>query len=159
MIHIKFDGACNNHIKEGLRPMGIGVAVFFDDEYIPEESIAVLVEPKVVNGTNNIAEWEGCYEAWKKVWELEDKYPGNPIRMYSDSLIIANQFNGEYGINEVTFQPYYDLTIAMQANSKSNKNLKIEWVKREFNKEADKLSKNGLQGLGSKRCEMTYEHF
>lgn len=152
LIEIKFDGACHNKKGESSI-MGVGVAVFFDGEYIEEESVAIQVIPENVRGTSNISEWEGCCEAFKMAIQLEQNYPNNEIKIFSDSEIISKQFNDVFGINETSF--YFYLGIARKYREQlKNKKLMVEWVKREFNKEADKLSKIGIKGLGQVRKDI-----
>jgi ribonuclease HI len=152
LIEIKFDGACHNKVGESSI-MGIGIAVFFDNEYIEEESIAVQITPEYVRGTSNIAEWEGCVQAWRTALILTEKYPGNEIRVYSDSQVISRQFNGEYAINNTSFHSYK--RIAEEYSNKIQPDLKVHWIRRELNKEADKLSKIGLKIGDIKRGELS----
>lgn len=155
LIEIKFDGACKN-VKGESSIMGIGVAVFFDGDYIEEESIAIQVVAELIRGTSNISEWEGCIEAWKKAIDLNKRYPGNKIEIYSDSQVISCQFNGTYAINEPSFLSYYEMGKALQ--EKLPEVTKVNWIKRDFNKEADVLSKLGLKvGLIS-RAEVTNQN-
>lgn len=143
IIQIKFDGACRN-VPNQSSVMGIGVAVFFDNEYVEEESVAIQIVPESVRGTSNIAEWEGCIEAWKIAMTLYSKYPGNTIKIYSDSQLITNQFNGLFAINNLSFSTYYKMGKEIQDKILPSIAM-IEWIPREENKEADKLSKIGLK--------------
>lgn len=157
LIQIKFDGACRN-IKGESNTMGIGVAVFFDGCYMEEESIAVQVIPEYIRGTSNVAEWEACVYAWKVAVRLNELYPNNKVEIYSDSQIISNQFNDDYNINEPSYLTYYRTAKSFQSKFRgvkaSNYPTAIKWIRREFNKEADKLSKIGLQGEGGKAKEL-----
>lgn len=154
LIEIKFDGACHN-IPGKSSIMGIGVAVFFDSEFIEEESLAIQVIPSYVRGTSNIAEWEGCVEAWKLAASLLNKYPGNEIKVFSDSQVITRQFNGEYAIKEPSFHSYKRM--AEEYRNMTHPENKVEWVERKYNKEADKLSKEGLKIGNIKRAELGFE--
>lgn len=152
LIEIKFDGACHNKKGESSA-MGIGIAIFFDGEYIEEESLAIQIVPKEVRGTSNIAEWEGCVEAWKAALDLNKRYPGNEIKVFSDSQLISCQFNGEYSINEPSFHLYRNK--ALEYSNQISLDNKVNWIRREFNKEADKLSKTGLKIGDVSRVELT----
>lgn len=135
---IYFDGACWN--KEGYQHlMGIGVAVFLDNEYQEELSRAIHLEDP--GGSNNIAEWEGCVEAMKIAGDLVKE--GYTVKIFSDSQLIANQFNGNFRINKVDFLNYFR-TAKYHANKAGITS--IVWIKRELNKKADELSKIGLHG-------------
>jgi ribonuclease HI len=144
-IRINFDGACNNHlIKQGINPpMGLGISVFINNEYCEELSKFVGV-PGEINNSSNIAEWQACIEAMKLAAELFDTDYKDTFEIQSDSQLISYQFNGTYHVHEKKFKPYYHdaLKYARKAKIKN-----IKWVKREFNKEADRLSKKGLQSI------------
>lgn len=135
IIRVNFDGACWN--KEGHRHlMGVGVAVFIDEVY--QEDLSRALGYNQENGTNNIAEWLGCVEAARIVKDLRKSFPGERFQVCSDSQIITNQFNGTYNINQDVFRKY--LAEAKRFDSID----KVHWIPREQNKEADKLSKQGL---------------
>lgn len=141
IIRINIDGACNNHLEDP--PMGIGAAVFFNDEYQEEYSVAQGFAPGEVGlrGTNNIAEWLGCILGMQVYDILKDEYPDATLFVIqSDSSTITNQYNGRFKINSDHFREYYQ-----QAHQHAKDDIKIEWVPREQNKEADKLSKEGLR--------------
>lgn len=135
MIRVNFDGACWN--KEGHKHlMGVGVAVFIDEVY--DEDLSRALGFNQENGTNNIAEWLGCVEAARIVKDLRKSFPGHRFQVCSDSQIITNQFNGTYVMNQEVFREYW-------RQAKRYKSIDtIKWVPREQNKEADKLSKIGL---------------
>lgn len=142
LIEIFFDGACQatNSKKKNT---GIGVAVYINKEYSECWSIA---EPGD-NGTNNIAEWCGCVRAVEILSELKPLakalYPDSRlrIRIYSDSKLIVNQFNGTFVITHTKFLPYFKKArqIADSINFKY-----LIWIPREKNKQADNLSKIGM---------------
>lgn len=141
-IEIFFDGACMPTTSKSKKT-GIGVAVYIDKEYSEVWSIAKEGD----NGTSNIAEWCGCVEAIKTLVELKPLvqalYPNDKlkIRIYSDSKLIVNQFNGTFNITHGKFLSYF---------KESRKLAEIIgfkyllWVPRENNKQADNLSKIGI---------------
>lgn len=142
IIKIKFDGACHN-IVDNNNHMGIGLAVFINDVYSEDHSDAIHAEGlNGERGTSNIAEWRGCVEAMRKACKLKLKHPGAIFEIYSDSQLISNQFNGDWLIMQNHFKIYKDQAdkLARIAGIK-----RISWIRREFNKEADKLSKQGLK--------------
>jgi ribonuclease HI len=146
-IRINFDGACNNHlIKKGIDPpMGLGIAVFINNEYCEELSKFVGV-PGKINNTSNVAEWMACVEAFKLAAELFDSNHEDIFEIQSDSELITKQYNGVYDITKEHFKQYR--REAKHHSSNANiRYLNIKWVKREFNKEADRLSKKGLQSI------------
>ena len=137
-LKINFDGAVT---KSQLgTDMGIGVAVFINGQYYEELSRYLFV-PGFNKSSSNVAEWIGCVEAFKLAAEYKE--PGDIIEIFSDSQIISYQYNGDYAIKKDEFRVFYN-NAKMWAKTAGLENLKIKWVKREFNKEADRLSKKGL---------------
>jgi ribonuclease HI len=140
-IKIYFDGAVS---KSQLGcDMGLGIAVFVDNIYEEELSKFVGVKGNE-ESSSNVAEWMACVEAFKLA--LEYKQEGDTIEIYSDSQLITNQFNGNFEIKEEKFRKYYREAIR-HYNKLGSWGLKIQWVKRELNREADRLSKLGLKQL------------
>lgn len=139
LIEIFFDGACEPTNSKTKRT-GVGVAVYINKEYSENWSVAVPGD----NGTNNIAEWCGCLKAievWSELRPLVQKlYPKvkRRVRIYSDSKLIVNQFNGSFVITHTKFLPYFKKAreLAEEINFKY-----LIWVPRERNKQADNLSK------------------
>lgn len=141
-IRIFFDGACWNK-KDESSAMGIGVAVFIDKEYNADVSRAIFAHDPNERGTNNVAEWKACVEAMSIAVDLRVHYPDANIMVFSDSQIIANQYNGSYQINGPLFKKYYDKAIAL---GKLARVPVVNWIPREHNEKADLLSKVGLHG-------------
>lgn len=141
-VKIYFDGACNNHAQ--TKPMGIGVAVFIDDEYNEDLSIAIGINDGDIEdaSTSNIAEWIGCVEAMKTAHAIKKENPNCSIQIYSDSQIITRQFNGMYQIKTQQFFKYKEQAKLLWLKMKIPL---IEWIPRELNTYADKLSKEGIQ--------------
>lgn len=144
IIQIYFDGACHNKKGESS-PMGMGVAVFINGQYEDELSLAwgaVGDEKNEDRGTSNVSEWLACVKAWQTAKELKKVYPDAVIRIYSDSQVITNQFNGTYTINKQEFKKYKN---EAHLHSKGTGCKEILWIERKHNKQADILSKEGLQ--------------
>lgn len=137
VLRIWFDGACHN-AKGALTPMGVGLVVQLDDKVIEEIAFA----PPIL-GTSNVAEWIGCYLAIKKVIELTGKYNILYVEIFSDSLLIVSQINGEYEVRSEQLRPYFDVCTSLF--KKIKKFSSISHVRREFNKEADVQSKIGIK--------------
>lgn len=141
IITINFDGACNN--RQQRPAMGIGIAVFINNEY--QENISNFIRYISTNeerGTSNIAEWRGCMEAMRKVNQLKLIYPDAKFEVFSDSQIIVHQFNGLYNIYKEEFYKYFNQAKKLAARAGIKE---INWVSRDYNIHADKLSKKGLQ--------------
>lgn len=144
VIQIFFDGACHN-MKGKSSPMGMGVAVFVDGVYIDEYSIAWGVKGEGEHedrGTSNVAEWMACVKAFETAKGLKKLYTDAVIKVYSDSQVITNQFNGTYTINKQEFKKYKN---EAHKHSIGTGCKEILWIERKHNKQADILSKEGLQ--------------
>ena len=151
VIKIHFDGAVS---KSQLGcDMGIGVAVFVDDEYREDLSKFVPVRGSH-NSSSNVAEWIGCVEAFIVAYDLCQKFDKfDKIEVYSDSQLITYQYNDLYQIKKDNFQEYYRQA-KIWAKKAGLQNLKVQWVRRELNKEADKLSKKAIKTFSSATVEI-----
>ena len=138
-IAIHFDGACHNKVNQ-YTPMGLGIAVFIDGQYSEEHSVGMYGGC----GTSNVAEWKACVMAMSKLADLKtrEEYKNYVFSVYSDSQLVANQFNGRFAINKPHFRKHYDTAKAYATGVDFYK--PINWISREKNKHADKLSKQGL---------------
>ena len=90
------------------------------------------------NRTNNEAEYFALIQGLNHAFEKEIK----SITIYSDSQLIVNQINGKYEVKNKRMILCYQK--AMKILSKFN-NWTLIHIPREKNKEADFLSKQGLQ--------------
>lgn len=139
-IRIHFDGACNNKLDNP--PIGMGVAVFIDNKYDEESSLAWGRHSKQWKDTSNVAEWLAAIEALRLAQGFKKVYKGCNVEIVGDSQVICYQFSGKYQIKHKPLRGYYNEAhkIAKQIGI-----VELRWVVREENKEADKLSKLGLQ--------------
>lgn len=141
---IYFDGACHNK-KGEPSPMGIGVAVYIDSTFFYEFSVAEYVGL----GTSNIAEWNACVTAMSIIKQASEDCiidEDTIVKIYSDSQLITNQFNGLWKMNDNEFKARYKASWMLLRESNIGEEFKlITWIPREKNKQADKLSKIGLK--------------
>lgn len=133
-IFLNFDGLC-----EPKNPGGIatyGVAVWRGSELIFEESGLARAEPWSEDASNNVAEYSGLIRGLE--WLIQNGFAKSKIVVRGDSKIVVNQLNGTFKIKAPRLvELYHD---AKGFLSKFQ-NLKIEWVDRSRNKEADLLSR------------------
>ena len=113
-------------------PAGIGVV-------IQNSTGEILKEYKeyIGNATNNVAEYKALILAFEKCLNdlnLQPEISVLQIRM--DSELIVRQMLGEYKIKEPTLKVLAAEVINLKSKFKS---VSFEHVRREFNKEADKL--------------------
>ncbi len=121
-------------------PAGIGV-------YMIDENDKVVCEVKetIGNATNNFAEYHGVLRGLqvakdkfgKKTKEIE-------FEIKLDSELVKKQLNGEYQIKEPGLVPFFIEIHNMRVASFPN--LTLTHIKREFNKEADRLVNEALDG-------------
>ena len=130
MITAYFDGGARSNPGPG----GYGV-------YIVDDQGAVLAELHGSLGitTNNIAEYRGLIAALQ--WAVDHNV--TEITVKGDSLLIVEQMRGNYKVKHEGLKPLYlqAKMLVMQIG-----NVKFEHVRREFNKEADRLSNVGMDG-------------
>ena len=131
MMKLHTDGACI--AQKGV--MGIGyVLQIGDTTYKRYQGIKA-------DGTNNIAEYlallEGITEASTHLQENGD----NTLHIYSDSQLVVNQILGNYKVKNKQLQVLHEYVL----KALKRFNWKIEWIPREYNTEADKLSKKATK--------------
>ena len=122
------DGAADLHSQTA----GIGGAVFMDGK-----EIYCFSEP-LLNKTNNEAEYTALLKGVKTILELKLVN----INIYSDSELIVNQIKGKYNIKN-------DRMIVLHGQVMDALNGVKTWsihhhIRREKNKRADGLSKEGM---------------
>ncbi len=87
--------------------------------------------------TNNVAEYEALLALLN--WCLEKKV--NSLKVFSDSKLLVEQIKGNFKVKAENLKKLH-----REALEKINKiqNFKIYYIKREFNKEADKIANQCL---------------
>ena len=130
MITAYFDGGA----RSNPGPAGYGV-------YIVDDGGNVLAElsGSLGNTTNNIAEYHGLIAALQ--WAVDNKV--TQITIKGDSLLIIEQMRGNYKVKNEGLR-----SLHMQARMLVMQigDVKFEHVRRELNKEADRLSNVGMDG-------------
>jgi probable phosphoglycerate mutase len=128
LITAYFDGGA----RSNPGPAGYGV-------YIVDDGGNVLAElsGSLGNTTNNIAEYNGLIAALQ--WAVDNKV--TQITIKGDSLLIVEQMRGNYKVKNEGLRPLHMQArmLVMQIGD-----VKFEHVRRELNKEADRLSNVGM---------------
>ena len=124
MIRAYIDGGARGNPG----PAGYGVRVEDADSNLIEE----LHGPLGV-ATNNVAEYSGLLAALK--WAVDHGHPDVHIR--ADSELLVKQMRGEYKIKNPGLQP---LAARARLLMMELGKVTFEYVRREQNKEADRLS-------------------
>ena len=128
MLEIFIDGACSGN--PGLA--SIGVVIKKDNQIVKE--IARLIG----NATNNIAEYSAFIAALEEALSLKE----NQIKVYTDSQLLYNQLRGTYKVKNDQLKDLWQKATDL---AKKFKAVEIVNVRREENKEADKLASGLLQ--------------
>lgn len=112
-------------------PGNAGIWVFIIDEAGEE------IEKRYKNiwkATNNVAEYSGAYYGIKRGIELWAK----EVEYFTDSKLVVHQLKWEWKIkNEYLRQLHSEINYLLK---KSGIKIEFNWIPREQNKEADRLS-------------------
>ncbi len=87
--------------------------------------------------THNVAEYQALIEGLK----LAREYGIQRIRVYMDSELVVDQVNGDSAVRQAHLSELYKEARGLVAQFKS---IRISWVPRELNAEADRLVKDAL---------------
>ena len=93
-------------------------------------------------GTNNIAEFNGLLGSLK----LAAKFGINELTVYSDSQLLVNQVNGFYKIKQPHLRAIHNEI--RQAAESGSITYTIHYIRREQNKEADRLARRAARIKG-----------
>ena len=128
MITVYIDGGARGNPG----PAGYGVRV--------EDTAGALIDELhggIGVATNNVAEYNGLLAALQ--WALSHDEPDVHVR--SDSELLVKQMRGEYKVKHPGLQPLYARARLLAAKLGR---VRYEHVRREQNKEADRLSNLGM---------------
>jgi probable phosphoglycerate mutase len=118
-------------------PAAYGVHIEQDDGTIVELKAAIGIT------TNNVAEYSGLLAAL--TWAIENGV--SQLHVLADSDLLVKQMRGEYRVKSPGLQPLHEeaRTLVRRIGR-----VKFEHVRREFNKEADRLANEAMDAaLGS----------
>lgn len=128
-------GSARANVDGGSRgnpgPAGYGVRIEQDDGSVVElkESIGIA--------TNNVAEYSGLIAAL--AWAVE--HGVSRLHVRADSDLLVKQMRGEYRVKSPGLQPLFEQARAL---SRQIGEVKFEHVRREFNKDADRLANEAM---------------
>ena len=128
-------GAARANVDGGSRgnpgPAGYGVRIEQDDGRVIELKEAIGI------ATNNVAEYSGLIAAL--AWAVQNGVSRLHIR--ADSDLLVKQMRGEYRVKSPGLQPLFERARAL---SRQIGDVKFEHVRREFNKDADRLANEAM---------------
>jgi ribonuclease HI len=126
-----FDGACLGNPG----PMGAGVVVACGGKR------RTLAKP-LGRGTNNVAEYEAAIAGLS----LAIAMGATSATLHGDSQLILRQLGGEYKVSAPALRPLHAQAKALMAELGK---VRLQWVPRAENAEADELSKAAAEGRAS----------
>ena len=91
--------------------------------------------------THNVAEYQALIEGLK----LARDHGIQRLRVYMDSELVVDQINGDSAVRQAHLNDLRETASNLKAQFK---NIRVSWVPREMNVEADRLVKDAL-GSGS----------
>ena len=107
------------------------------------------VAAKGAEATNNVAEYRAVIEALE--WLLAAGYKGEPVEVRSDSQLVIRQLTGEYAVRSERVRPLYRRARRLLGRFRD---VRLRWVPREQNEEADGLSRRAYaEALVAERAE------
>ena len=113
-------------------PAGYGVSIAEDDGTIVEE-----LAKGIGIATNNVAEYTAALEGLRKAAEMG----AEDVLLRSDSRLLIEQLSGRYRVKNPTLQR---LHAEVRKIAKGFGRVRYEHVRREYNKEADRLANLGV---------------
>ena len=127
-IQVNFDGLC-----QPCNPGGIACFAFIikDDKNTIHREYGLAAH----NSTNNVAEYTGIVKALE--WLIANNFTNEKIIVRGDSQLVINQVKRKYEVYAPNIIPLYRKVKSLI--SKFN-NIQTEWIPREENKEANKLT-------------------
>ena len=108
-------------------PAGIGAVLYNENKKIIAE-----VSEYIGETTNNQAEYQAVIAAFAKAKELKAK----ELDFYLDSELVVKQLNREYKVKNEELAPLF---LKIYNESLSFKKVNFTHIRREYNKEADRL--------------------
>jgi ribonuclease HI len=120
-------------------PAGYGVQIQSPDGTVLDELSGALG-----TATNNVAEYNGLLAALR--WAIA--HDERDVHLRSDSEVLVKQMRGEYKVKHPGLQPLvaHARLLIMELGD-----VRFEHIRRELNKEADRLSNAGLDASEGKR--------
>ena len=113
-----------------------GYGIILKDE---KENTLETLGRHIGTATNNIAEYSGLLNCLK----IACKYGSNSIKVFSDSLLMVNQLNGNYKVKNEGLKIIF--SEIQNFLKKENIQLEMVHIPREQNRDADKLARRAVR--------------
>ena len=142
MIEVYIDGACSGNPG----PAGIGVYILKSTSNYEWQPIYELSQ-SIGEATNNIAEWKALIEALKYL-ASQERFIDEEIVIHSDSQLVVKQANNEWKIKDPKLKP---LKAEVDQLLQNFNNIRIEYISRDKNWDADRLAKRAVKLAKNKK--------
>jgi ribonuclease HI len=133
-LRIHIDGASRGNPGEA----GFGVHVAGPDGGLIAGLYGYLGE-----ATNNVAEYQALLHALR--WAID--HAATEIAVFSDSELVVRQIEGRYRVKHPDLRPLYDEARRLLARFRE---ARVEHVRREQNREADRLANQAVDERASR---------
>jgi len=140
MIEVHTDGLCEPSNPNGVATYGVIIEVVIGKDDRTEIYSAHGVIGEGEGMTSVVAEYAGVADALRIL--VGRSLTDREIIFYTDNQVVAKQLNGEWGTNQGAYLPYYFEAAKLKFNFK---NLKFQWIPREENEKADRLSREAYE--------------
>ena len=139
---LTFDGACRGNPSDLI---GIGCLITNNDTVLCKKSDYYIMKNR---GTNNVSEYMALIDGLQMAVE----HNISNLNIEGDSQLIINQMTGKYNVKAENLKPLYEEAKLLAENFD---NINYKHIKREYNKEADKLANEALDNV----CPGCYPRF
>lgn len=150
-LYCKFDGMCQPVNPGGIACYGFVVQKKNEQIIRIYEEGGIAMTPFSDESSNNVAEYAGLIKLLE--WLSKNRYENFPILIQGDSQLIINQISGKYKVKSEKLMSYYEKTKSLIKNFD---NIKIEWIARDNNKDADNLANKAYIDFIDKNYECLY---
>lgn len=134
VIIVNFDGLCEPKNPGGIATYGF--VIYRSGRKIHQEYGIAYARPWSDEASNNVAEYSAVIHALE--WLKGHDYLESPIILRGDSRLVVNQISGIFKVKATRIVELYERTMKILAQFSK---IKVEWVERSLNKEADLLSR------------------
>jgi ribonuclease HI len=133
-IYLNFDGLCEPRNPGGIATYG--VIIRKGKVHLLEDNGLAISEPWSHEASNNVAEYSALIRGLE--WLKNHKMLDSKVVVRGDSSLVINQLRGTFKVKAIRI-----VELFKRAKELLNefKDLRIEWVDRSQNKEADLLSR------------------
>lgn len=134
---MNFDGACEPVNPGGNMGFGTLIVDLGSGETIYEGSGFSPASPL---NSNNVAEYLALIQGFE--WLIENGLQNSKIKVLGDSQLVIKQMSGEWPAKKGLYVPHYQRAIKLRIKFP---NITFNWIPRNENAGADKLSKAHVQ--------------